>query len=157
MSQIPHGWTEAEEQAFQAYSARILEREQEARRTACTPPTQQEPARSLAAPAGSESGACAPSRFFVVGEHRETGLEALLYFIYRPEVVVELGARPKEFLQSPKAFGCIEELGFSGVRRLKHRAYREPNEEIFGKRWECFCGAVVVGGLHRSAPEKGYL
>lgn len=25
----------------------------------CTPPTQQEPARSLAAPAGSESGACA--------------------------------------------------------------------------------------------------
>ncbi|WP_137896887.1 hypothetical protein [Ramlibacter sp. 2FC] len=26
--------------------------------SACTPPTQQEPARSLAAPAGSESGAC---------------------------------------------------------------------------------------------------
>lgn len=60
MSQIPHGWTEAEEQAFQAYSARILEREQEARRTDCMPPTHQEPACSLAAPAGSESGACTP-------------------------------------------------------------------------------------------------
>ena len=88
-----------------------------------------------------------PSRFIVPGQDSETGRKAIIYFIYRPEVVVELGIRPKEFLQSPKASGCILQLSVSGAHRLKHRAYREPNEIVVGKRWQCFCGRVV-GGIH---------